>query len=126
MTKPRLSRPYACQWTTCYERLNVGPSTRHTLAVRMAVGPGVVGSVHLDAENAGSLLADMAVCMPPAGSQWPLSCLVCPRDTVKVERVEIDDGELPSVELRVGKGAAILALEDARALAIELLRLSNG
>jgi len=120
----KLSRPYACQWTTGYERLNVGPSERHTLAVRMAVGPGVVGSVHLDAQNAGELLADMAACMPVVDGPW--SCLVCPRDTVKASPIDINDGEDPALEIRVGKGTAILSFEDARALAIELLRLSNG
>lgn len=121
MTAPKLSRPYACQWTTGIERLNVGPSERHTLAVRMAVGPGVVGSVHLDAENAGSLLADMAVCMPSNGNKWP--CLYYPGDKVRVMADKEDAGV---VQVRAGGGCVFLRRRDASALAIELLRLSHG
>lgn len=121
MSAPKLSRPYACQWTTGIERLNVGPSQRHTLAVRMAVGPGVVGSVHLDAKNAGDLLADMAVCMPQVATKWPCGFF---RDVnTMVDKDEAPDG---CVELRVGAGLTYLGRDAVRALAIELLRLSNG
>lgn len=125
MSTPKLSRPYACQWTTGIERLNVGPSERHTLAVRMAVGPGVVGSVHLDAKNAGDLLADLAVCMPQRKSPW--NCLYDGgADSLEISRCD-DDVRLAVNSVRSGVMNSIyMTREDARALAIELLRLSNG
>ena len=116
----KISRPYACQWTTGYERLNVGTSTRHTLAVRMAVGPGVVGSVHLCAQNAGDLLADMASCMPAVTAIWP--CGFFHGVKTQVNKDEAPDG---CVELRVGTGLTYLGKDATRALAIELLRLSK-
>lgn len=124
MSSPKLSRPYACQWTTGIERLNVGPSQRHTLAVRMAVGPGVVGSVHLDEENSTDLIAYLCGLMSP--QHMPRQCLVYPGDKVKVMPVNSDVEESPAIEIRVGRGSAVLSIPDAKAIAIELLRLSNG
>lgn len=113
---------YTCQWSTGYERLSVVPSSRHAVAVQMSIGPGVVGSVHLDSDKASDLIADLAALMVPV--QGHLSCdfFGC---NVQAQVAADTDGEPGSVQLDCGRGRAYFSKDKARALAFELLRLSN-
>lgn len=123
-------KEFNCRWPQGIERMRIGPgfsdcAGRQSISLSMRCGLGVGGSVHLYAEDAVGVAQALAVewyeLVRHREARYP--CTFFRGVDVLAER-DVDEGGAESVSVRFGDGLAYLSNDDAKALAMDLLRMA--
>lgn len=124
-----MGKEFKCRWPTSIERMAVGggltraDGKRH-VSLKMACGPGVVGSVQLwpdDAiEVAQALAVERAKLLPMGGALQS----VYPCTFFKDVKLTAGLGDHGDVEVRMDGALGYLTVAEAKALAMDLLAMT--